>query len=76
MLVIRTGNHITPARIANRENPEQSAYREAVWFGSAMFVFLCGRKLMFDLLGKWPKLSKTSCLPKESRQTVQAFCEF
>ena len=38
MLVIRAGIHKMPVRIANREDPDQTASSEAVLFGSALFV--------------------------------------
>ena len=38
MLVIRAGIHKMLVRIANREDPDQTASSEAVWFGSALFV--------------------------------------
>ena len=37
MWVIRAGIHKLPARIANREDPGQTASPEAVWSGSALF---------------------------------------
>ena len=51
MLVkIRAGNHNMLARIANREDPEQTASSEAVWSGSALFVSLLDRQLVFKIL--------------------------
>ena len=38
MLVIRDGIHKMLVRIANREDPDQTASSEAVWSGSALFV--------------------------------------
>ena len=38
MLVIKSGIHKMLVRIANREDPDQTASSEAVWSGSALFV--------------------------------------
>ena len=38
MLVLRAGIHKIAVRIANREDPDQTASSEAVWSGSALFV--------------------------------------
>ena len=38
MLVIKAGIHKMHVRIANREDPDQTASSEAVWSGSALFV--------------------------------------
>ena len=38
MLVIRTGTHKKFVRIANREDPDQTASEEAVCFWCALFV--------------------------------------
>ena len=38
MLITKAGKHETLSRIANREDPDQTASSEAVWSGSAMFV--------------------------------------
>ena len=38
MLGFRTGIHKKDVRIANREDPDQTASEEAVWSGSALFV--------------------------------------
>ena len=45
MLFIRTEIHKMLVRIANREEPDQTASPEAVWSGSALFVstFLAGK---------------------------------
>ena len=45
MLVIRGGIHKMLVRIANREDPDQTASSEAVWSGSALFVFLSFSKI-------------------------------
>ena len=44
MLVIRAGIHKLLVRIANMEDPDQTAFSEAVWSGSALFgyAFLAG----------------------------------
>ena len=44
MLVIKAGIHKMLDRVANREDPDQTASSEAVWSGSALFVlaFLTG----------------------------------
>ena len=39
VLVFRNGIYIMLVRIANREDPEQTASSEAVWSGSALFVY-------------------------------------
>ena len=39
MLAIMAGNHKMLVRIANREDPDQTASEEAVWSGSALFVW-------------------------------------
>ena len=39
MLLIRAGIHKMLVRIANREDPNQTASSEAVWFVSAYFVW-------------------------------------
>ena len=39
MLVFSTGIHKTHVRIANREDPDQTASSEAVRSGSALFVY-------------------------------------
>ena len=38
ILLFRAGIHKMLVRIANREDPEQTASEEAVWSGSALFV--------------------------------------
>ena len=38
MLVFRVGIHELIVRIANREDTDQTASEEAVWFGSALFL--------------------------------------
>ena len=38
MLIFMAGNHKMVVRIANREDPDQTASSEAVWSGSALFV--------------------------------------
>ena len=38
MLVFRAGIQTMDIRIANREDPDQTASSEAVWYGSALFV--------------------------------------
>ena len=38
MLIIRAGIHQMLVRIANSEDPDQTASEEAVWSGSALFV--------------------------------------
>ena len=38
MLVISIGIHSMLVRIANKEDPDQTASLEAVWSGSALFV--------------------------------------
>ena len=49
---IRAGIHKMLVRIANREDPDQTASSEAVWSGSALFVhaFLAGNKFLFVLM--------------------------
>ena len=37
--VIKAGIHKMFVRIANREDPDQTASLEAVWSGSALFVY-------------------------------------
>ena len=37
--VIRAETHKMPLRIANREDPDQTASEEAVWPGSALFAY-------------------------------------
>ena len=51
MLVIRAGSHKMLVRIANREDPDQTALSEAVWSGSVLFVyaFFC-RQQVFEIL--------------------------
>ena len=39
MLVFSSGIHKMHVRIANREDPDQSASSDAVWSGSALFVY-------------------------------------
>ena len=39
MLVISAQIHKMLVRIADREDPDQTASSEAVWSGSAMFVY-------------------------------------
>ena len=39
MLVINAGIYKMLVRIANREDPDQTVSSEAVWSGSAMFVY-------------------------------------
>ena len=39
MLVMRAGSLKMLVRISNREDPDQTASSEAVWSGSALFVF-------------------------------------
>ena len=38
MIVTRAGIHKLLFRLANREDPDQTASSEAVWSGSALFV--------------------------------------
>ena len=38
MLVFRARIHKFLVRLANREDPDQTAFSEAVWSGSALFV--------------------------------------
>ena len=55
MLVFRAGIHIMLLRIANREDPDQTALSEAVWSGSALFVYaFFGRQLVFEILEHLP----------------------
>ena len=61
MLVIRTGIHKILVRIANREDPYQAASSEAVWSGSALFIWAPFRRLIvFEILEhllpklRWP----------------------
>ena len=51
MLVFRAVNNKMLVRIANREDPDQTASSEAVWSGSALFVyvFMAGN-LVFEIL--------------------------
>ena len=39
MLVIMAGTHKMHVRIANREDPDQTASSEAVWSGSSLIVY-------------------------------------
>ena len=39
MLVFRAGIYKMLVRIANREDPDQTASSETVWSGSALFVY-------------------------------------
>ena len=39
MLIIRAVIYKMLVRIANREDPDQTASSEAVWSGSALFVY-------------------------------------
>ena len=39
MLFFRTGIYIMLVRIANREDPDETASSEAVWYLSALFVY-------------------------------------
>ena len=41
-------------RRANREEPDQTASSEAVWSGSALFVDLFGKQLVFEILAYLP----------------------
>ena len=45
MYVIRAGIYKMLVRVANREDPDQTASSEAVWSGSVLFVyaFLAGK---------------------------------
>ena len=47
MLVIRAGIHKTVVRIANREDPDQTASREAI---CTVCLGPFGRQLVFDIL--------------------------
>ena len=42
--------HKMLARKANREDPDQTASLEAVWSGSALFVYFWSRQLLFEIL--------------------------
>ena len=58
MEVNMAGIHKQLVRIANREDPDQTASSEAVWSGSALFAYtIFGRQLVFqildDLLYSW-----------------------
>ena len=60
MLVIRAGIHKMLVKIANGEDHDQNASSEAVWSGSAMFVYnLFGRQLVFQILEHLPYLLKS-----------------
>ena len=48
LLVIRAGIHQMPVRIANREDPDQTASSEAVWSVSALFFRPLWKKLVFE----------------------------
>ena len=51
MLDIRTGINKNVVRIANREEPDQTASSETVWSGSALFVqAFFDRHLVFEIL--------------------------
>ena len=50
MFVFRVGIHKLLVRIANMEDPEQTASEEPVWSGSALFV----RQLLFKILEHLP----------------------
>ena len=55
MLVIRTGTQEILVRIAHREDPDQTASSEAVWFGSALFCLgLFGGELMLKIIEHLP----------------------
>ena len=53
-LIIRGGIHKMLGKIANREDPDQTASSEAVWSGYSLFVPVClglfGRQLVFEIL--------------------------
>ena len=51
MLVISAGIHKMLVRMANREDPDQTAPPEAVWSGSALFVWA----VVFEILEQHPK---------------------
>ena len=40
MLVIRAGRHKVLSELTNREDPDKTASKEAVWSGSALFVYV------------------------------------
>ena len=42
MLVLKPSNCKMLVRIANREDPDQTAFSEAVWLGYCMFVLAIG----------------------------------
>ena len=55
MLVIKAGIHKLLVRIANWEDPDQTASLEAVWSGSVLSVYaLFGRQLVFRILENLP----------------------
>ena len=55
MWVTRTGINKKYVRIANREDPDQTASSEAVWSGSALFVkTFFGRQLVLEILEHLP----------------------
>ena len=73
MLVLTAGINKTGVRLANREDPDQTASSEAVWSGSSLFVyrdFFCvlrgqtfgpipnGIKVFFPNFDKNPNLQK------------------
>ena len=65
MLVFRAGIHKMLVRIANREDPDQtaSASSEAVWSRSTLFVYsFFGRQLVFKILEHLPHLQKSQAL--------------
>ena len=50
MFVFRAEIQRLCVRIANREDPDQTANLEAVWSGSAVFVYaFFGRQLVFEV---------------------------
>ena len=63
MLVFRAGIHKMLVRIANREDPDQTASSEAVWYGSALFV----RQQEFEILEHLPKSVKKGLLQNQNK---------
>ena len=62
VVVITSGIHIMLVRIANREDPDQTASSEAVWSGSAVCLGLFAWLLVFKILDQLPKHVKIQWL--------------
>ena len=76
MLLNRTGVNKMLVRIANREDPDQTASSEAVWSGSALFVrAFCHRQLVFAILEHLPYMIydvNFSVITVKKRQCITA----